>query len=86
MEYITRDEAIKQAGIDAVVKAEEDQAEFYSHDQINSTAIYSGVSQYYDTDGFNVVVRAYYEQDYDTAMSTEDLDNLDWTIVGYTVS
>ena len=86
MTYITRQEAINKAGIDAVINAEQDNAEFYSHDQINDIAIYSGVSQHYDADGFNIVVRAYYEQNYNIAMESEDLSELNWDIVGYTVS
>jgi|GEM_PF-4480380 len=36
-------------------------------------------------DGFSVTVEVLYEQDYDVAMKTEDLRDLDWKILGYRV-
>ena len=84
MEYITRDEAVKLAGEDAVVKAEIDNAEF-SHYEFDSVAVCVCQSQFYDADGFNVVVKVYYEHDKSDFDATEDLHDLNWVIAGYSV-
>lgn len=85
MKYITRDEAIKLAGEEAVVKAEKDNAEFSHYAYNNTTAISVGKSQSYDPDGFNVVVGVCYEHDREIFDASEDLSDLNWEIAGYYV-
>ena len=85
MEYITRDEAVKLTNEAAVIAAEIDNAEFSHYADNDTTAVCAGQHNYYDADGFNVVVKVYYEHDQQEYDAAEDLSNLNWTIAGYTV-
>lgn len=85
MNLITRNEAVKLAGEENVLKAENAQAEFEHVNEIDGTVKSSGSSTLYDEDGFCVSVKVWYEHGKDEYFAADQLDELNWDIAGYTV-
>ncbi|KXU39008.1 hypothetical protein AXE65_10805 [Ventosimonas gracilis] len=86
MKYLTREQAIQEAGLEAVVQAEQYNAYDYWWDKTTNTYLFAGEAKGYSAEfDCPVTVYAIYEQDYDVVMAEEDLSNLDWEIAYYLV-
>lgn len=86
MRYITRDEAIRFSGLEKVIEAENDNAEFIRYAENDQTVMSCSQASFYDADGFIMRVCVWYEHDRDQYEAVEQLDELDWKIVGYTTA
>jgi len=85
--YLTREEAIQEAGLERVLQAERaDAIESHWDEATNLFAFYGVSDNYFRHGSVGPRVAAYYEFDYDVVMATEDSSNLDWVISYYEVN
>lgn len=83
MNYITRREAIEQAGLDAVEAVEAVNCEPTNRVTGDGTMEFRASVLIDAENGTHLAV--YYYQDEETAMKAEDLSDLDWEIEGYEI-
>lgn len=84
MRYMTREEAIKKVGIDAVDFVERIICQPTERDMDNDDVEFSATIYLTDNYEFDNLT-AFYYQDKDDVAKTEDLDDLIWIIHGYIV-
>jgi len=86
---MTRDEAIKVAGIETVEAVDATDCD-YTNRVLDGTCCagdveFSADVQFIDDDGWTRNLIAYYYQDDDDVRGCEDLSDLDWAISGYEI-
>ena len=84
---LTRAEAIKIAGFDAVNRLDGENCDFSNRVQTDGdTAVeFEASVEFVDEDGTECCLIAYYYQEQDDLAGVEDLSLLDWDIEGYEV-
>jgi len=94
-DYITRDEAIQEVGLEAVIRAENDSegVEFSHFDRYKTVAFFTSHAHITDDCGYRTVT-VVYEQDPKLLEETEEnkdmtpwevFESMDWEIAGYWV-
>lgn len=83
MTYLTREQAIEQAGIQAIEAVEAMNCEPTGRITDDGTMEFRASVALNDEEGS--ILEVYYFQDEETAMQTEDLSDLQWEIHGYRI-
>ena len=82
---LSREEAIKQAGIEIVEKVEKENCDFSNRVMDNSDVEFTASAKFVDEEGTNRTLIAYYYQDKEEVRDVDDLGNLEWEIEGYEI-
>ena len=84
---MTREEAIKAAGLDVVEKLDRANCDYTNRVQTDGDPAveFAATVSYTDVDGDTLHLIAYYYQDEDDLDGVEDLGSLNWEIHGYEI-